>query len=32
MINLTEKAREELTPLLREHEGKMLRIHFSGFG
>jgi hypothetical protein len=32
VINVTEKAQEELLPLLKENQGKLLRVHFKGFG
>jgi hypothetical protein len=32
VINVTAKAQVELLPLLKENEGKLLRVLFKGFG
>ena len=32
MIQLTERALEELLPLLQDNEGKSLRVMFKGYG
>lgn len=32
MIQMTERALEELQSLLQDHEGKSLRVMFKGYG